>query len=62
MAQNKVTFTDETSGLKLTYYNIRRMKFYPKGIEITDKTGCSTFREYKNFDQMTVEVYEEENK
>ena len=62
MSKNSVEFTDNRANVKVSYDNIRTMKFYPRGIKITDETGWSTYIDYKNFEQMSVEVYEEETK
>ena len=60
MKENSVTFVDKRANVKISYDNIRELKFYPKGIKIIDTNRWATFVNYNDFDELNVEVYEVE--
>ena len=60
MKENSITFVDKRANVKISYDNIRELKFYPKGIKIIDTNRWATFVNYNDFDELNVEVYEVE--
>lgn len=58
MLMNSVTFIDNRANVKVSYDNIRTMKFYHKGIKIIDTDNWSSFINYDDFDELSVEVYD----
>lgn len=60
MLENSVTFIDKRANVKVSYDNIRTMKFYHKGINIIDTDNWSSFINYDDFDELSVEVYDNE--
>ena len=58
MLMNSVTFIDKRANVKVSYDNIRTMKFYHKGIKIIDTDNWSSFISYDDFDELSVEVYD----